>query len=679
VHSAREQLDVRYLQTWRSLAERALQHDHEHDATQALMHAATVEPWNESLQTKRVQLLLRAGNTSVAALVLKQTGQAVQRHLETEPDFELTRLERLAHQLSRHLPFGEPPFVGGHTHLATTALKLVQRGRISVTGPPGSGRSRYALALATEAVTAHSVEHAGVVDGARTLKFGRDAPSHPTACVITVLDATGDHDDAPVAVPPLTLPQPGSVDLDQILRSSAGRLALTGFDRSELPERQASVLTQLVRITGGNPSALTHIASVQDQVFAYPTTLLDATSVACSFAEDSQPVVASRIRAALSELNPAAQRLLRRLSVTLSGLTDQALRDAGATPEELQQTSQLEQLGWLQPYKTHGYKRRLEGGVLLVLRADAARSHTLPPHPLHDVFVHHLLTSEAALRGPNQIETLKFFTEHADDVLQTIVQTAQTDDNVGLQVAASAWHLARRTGHVHLLAGHLEQLLDNQGRRPSVEQLDARSALGNLKLIQGRATQAYALHEGVLTALAEAPDTGTDPLHRATVHARSALTLAQIDARAGRSDQAQARLSEVDELREAPELAWFHAAASVNRGFVFKSEGRYQDAHAHLSKGAKALWGLQDTMGEASARIGALASLARGSDATAAVRQQEALEKCFERMNGLGIGPLAAPLADAMRDLQQGGFSNIAAKLGVLHEQASAASGRLES
>lgn len=676
---ARETLDLQYLQAWRGVADRALLQDREHDASTALTHAATIEPWNEALQTTRIRLLLRTGDTALARAVLAQTQRAVRTHLEAETGPSVTRLERLAHEANNLSDWTAHTFVGHHQAITQAAKTLAEYGRLAVVGPPGSGRSRFVAALALDAVAVHGLPHLTVMDAGHTFNLGGRANDQAANATVNVQDTPAIAGVRTVAVPPLRLPDPGTTRLQNLLAASAGRLAMHGHSEDELPPQHVSAMTHLTRMTGGNPAALTYAADARERFLAYPPALLDLTVVARDFAINGRPDLADRIHHRLHELAPAAQALLRRLSTSLSGLADRHLKDAGATPEERREASNLERLGWLQPASLHGKRRRLEGAVLLVLHAEAAGRGPITPHPQHDVFVRHLLDSEEALRGPTQTETLSFFSEYSDDILQAVVQTAKADTALGLRVAASAWHLARRTGHVHLLAGHLQRLLEEAPSDGPLVRADAQSALANLKLIQGRAAEAYTLHEGVLGSLAEAPDTVTDPLHRARVLARSALTLAQIDARAGRSDEAHRRLDAVDALPDAPELAWFHAAGTVNRGFVLKSEGCHHDAHAHLSRGAKALWGLQDTMGEASARIGALASLARSGDATAAVRQQEALEKCFERMNGLGIGPLAAPLMDAMRDLREGGFADVAVKLGALHEQAAAASGRLES
>ena len=84
-------------------------------------------------------------------------------------------------------------------------------------------------------------------------------------------------------------------------------------------------------------------------------------------------------------------------------------------------------------------------------------------------------------------------------------------------------------------------------------------------------------------------------------------------------------------------------------------------------------------MGEAVARIGALATVGGGGDETSPLRQQEALALCFERMEGHGLEPLAAPLADAARDVDRSGFTQVSSRLKDLYEQATATAASLDA
>jgi DNA-binding SARP family transcriptional activator len=169
----------------------------DHGEVAAGIRAALEEsPFRERLWGQLMLALYRSGRQADALEVFQEARQVLLAQLALEPGPELRRLQEaiLAHdpaiapvpvapQRRGNLPASSTSFIGGEAELAQVVELVREHRLVTLTGPPGVGKTRLALeaARALESELRGGAWHIGLANAISAADVGRSLPS-PSTC-----------------------------------------------------------------------------------------------------------------------------------------------------------------------------------------------------------------------------------------------------------------------------------------------------------------------------------------------------------------------------------------------------------------------------------------------------------------------------------------------------------------
>ena len=176
---------------WQQVAmqalERLIQHHTESSAYALALgyvqQLLALAPWREEAQRQAMLLLARTGQVSAALAQYKRCRQILQTELAVEPapvtEQLYTRLKAIAHLPPPNLPVATTPFIGRAAELTDLVHLLAHPSSrlLTLLGPGGIGKTRLALAVASQVITAqqrvflHGVHFVALADTDTAAQF----------------------------------------------------------------------------------------------------------------------------------------------------------------------------------------------------------------------------------------------------------------------------------------------------------------------------------------------------------------------------------------------------------------------------------------------------------------------------------------------------------------------------
>ena len=479
-------------------------------------------PYRERLREQQILALYRSGRQKDALDAYRAAREAFVEELGVEPGPALQELERavlrqetsLAPPQRRpnyatRLPAPATPLVGRRVETAAVVALLRDGARlVTLTGPGGTGKTRLALAVASELAP-------GLRDGAVFVDL---APvSDPELLLSTIADALGLPDDTPLAdelydrslllvldnleqlldgvaaIGPLLSSAPGLLVLAtsraplqlygehayavpplDVPRAEASFETLTANDSVRLfaararavdssfvlDERNVAAASAICRRLDGLPLAI-ELAAARTNVLPLESILErldDSLDVLAGGARDV-PARQRALRATLDwsfdALDPTEQAVFAALGVFAGGFTDElARRVAGGDPQPLVERSLVrrsgERLTLLEPIRAYALERLREAG-----REEQARGRHL------DAFLEYAAAADARMLSTDADEAYEAVAAEHDNLRAAIdwaAATGRVDVELALAVALRLFWRIR--GHIAEGRARFERLVE---------------------------------------------------------------------------------------------------------------------------------------------------------------------------------------------------------------------------